>query len=150
MPLGQPLAQARRQQQLLLSVTPKEVLSHHPIVPTDPDDTARFGATVAARRRSRGGTVVLVSRDDWFRGTSWDGRTRETFEAKLARARSGRAEYLRIKGAELTRSTKKPVRRAGRELVRRVLTEHPDDRLQVTMAHADLADVPREVPNVVR
>jgi hypothetical protein len=82
---------------------------------------------------------VLVSRDDWFRGTSWDRRTRETFEAKLGRARSGHAQYLRIKGAELTRSTKKPVRRAGRELVRRVLAEHPDDRLQVTMAHADLA-----------
>ena len=62
-----------------------------------------------------------VSRDDWFRG-------------------SGRAQYLRIKGLELTGSSKKAVRQAGRELLRRVLTQHPDDRLQVTMAHAELAD----------
>jgi hypothetical protein len=37
---GQPLTQARRQQQLLLTITRKEVLGHAQIVPTDPDDTA--------------------------------------------------------------------------------------------------------------
>jgi tetratricopeptide (TPR) repeat protein len=81
-----------------------------------------------------------VSGDDWFRGTAWDRKTRETFEKKLEDARSERAQYLRIKGLELTGSAKKSARRAGRELLLRVLTEHPDDRLQVTMAHADLAE----------
>jgi hypothetical protein len=35
-PLGQPLAQARRQQQLLLTITPKEVLAHAPDRPNRP------------------------------------------------------------------------------------------------------------------
>jgi hypothetical protein len=35
----QPVAQARRQQQLLLTVTRKEVLGHNRIVQTAPDDT---------------------------------------------------------------------------------------------------------------
>ena len=81
-----------------------------------------------------------MSRDDWFRGTGWDRATQELFEEKLGRARSGRSQYLRIKGLELTGSNKADVRRAGRELLRRVLDEHADDELQVTMAHAELAD----------
>jgi hypothetical protein len=82
-----------------------------------------------------------VGRDEWFRGTAWDIRTRELFDEKLIRARKhNRSQYLRIKGLELTRSNQKDVRRAGRDLLRRVLDEHPDDRLQVTLAHSDLAD----------
>jgi hypothetical protein len=42
MPLGQPLAQARRQQQILLTVTRKKVLGHARIVRTAPDDTSRL------------------------------------------------------------------------------------------------------------
>jgi hypothetical protein len=42
LPLRQPLAQTRRQQQLLLTVTPNEVLGHAEIVLTTPDDTARL------------------------------------------------------------------------------------------------------------
>jgi hypothetical protein len=37
MPLGQPLAQARRQQQLLVAVTRKEVLRHPEMVLSTPD-----------------------------------------------------------------------------------------------------------------
>lgn len=82
-----------------------------------------------------------MARDNWFRGTAWDKRTRELFEEKLRRARRHtRSQYLRIKGLELTASSKKHVRGAGRDLLRRVLDEHPDDELQVTLAHSDLAD----------
>jgi hypothetical protein len=42
MVIRQPLTQARRQQQLLLTVTSKEVLGHDRIVPTGPDDTTPF------------------------------------------------------------------------------------------------------------
>jgi hypothetical protein len=50
-PLGQPLAQARRQQQLLLTVTRKEVLTHDRIVLTAPDDTARLCNSHRAKRQ---------------------------------------------------------------------------------------------------
>jgi tetratricopeptide (TPR) repeat protein len=84
---------------------------------------------------------VAVSRDEWFRGTAWDAETREVFERKLGRARkASRAQYLRIKGLGLTGSSDPDVRQAGRQLLRRVVDDHPDDPLQVTMALAELAD----------
>src|SRR5215210_8754541 len=46
--LGQQLAKARRQQQLLLTITRDEVLRHHRIVLNPPDDT-RVCATPSAR-----------------------------------------------------------------------------------------------------
>jgi hypothetical protein len=80
-----------------------------------------------------------MARDDWFRGDAWDMETRATFEAKLQRARqSSRAQYLRIKGLELTGSTDVATRESGRQLLRRVLGDYPDNALQVTMAAADL------------
>jgi hypothetical protein len=82
-----------------------------------------------------------VGRDDWFRGTAWDPPTREMFELKLGRARqTSRAQYLRIKGVGLTGASTLGVREAGRDLLRRVLDGYPDDRVQVTLASADLGD----------
>jgi hypothetical protein len=84
-------------------------------------------------------TLVAMARDDWFRGDAWDAETRATFEVKLKRARqSSRAQYLRIKGVELTGSIDGATREAGRQLLRRVLDDYPDDAVQVTMAAADL------------
>lgn len=77
--------------------------------------------------------------DDWFRGPAWDDATRETFERKLGRARSSRSQYLRIKGLGLAESDNPAIREAGRALLRRVLTEHREAAVQVTMAHHDLA-----------
>jgi hypothetical protein len=80
-----------------------------------------------------------MARDDWFRGDTWDTETRATFEAKLKRARqSSRAQYLRIKGLELTGLTDAATREAGRQLLRGVLDDYPDNAVQVTMAVADL------------
>jgi hypothetical protein len=56
MPLGQPLAQARRQQQLLLTITRKEVLGHNRIVLTAPDDTTPLCATAT----TKGGSAALT------------------------------------------------------------------------------------------
>ena len=50
--LGQPLTQARRQQQLLLAITRDEVLRHHRIVLNPPDATPVY-ATPSARSDSR-------------------------------------------------------------------------------------------------
>ena len=51
--LGQPLAQARRQQQLLLAITRQEVLRHPDIVLTPPDG-APLCATASATGDSAG------------------------------------------------------------------------------------------------
>jgi hypothetical protein len=78
--------------------------------------------------------------DDWYRGTDWSAQTQELFETKLARARrASRAQYLRIKGVELTAAADVATRSDGRDLLRRVVTDYPSDVLQATWAHRDLA-----------
>jgi hypothetical protein len=63
-PLGQPLAQAGRQQQLLLTVTGKEVLGHARIVLTTPDDTGRLCNSHRETGLSRGVTTEPPAVDD--------------------------------------------------------------------------------------
>lgn len=102
---------------------------------------ARRAEWRSSRRAVAGnGYLPGVARDDWYRGSAWDERTRELFEEKLSRARPHtRAQYLRIKGLGLTASENDTLRAAGRDLLRRVLDEHPDDELQITLAHSELA-----------
>jgi hypothetical protein len=78
--------------------------------------------------------------DEWFRGPDWRAETQELFAARLARARSQRPQYLRIKGHNLAFADDGAVRQAGRELLIRVLAEHADDELQVAMTCLDLAN----------
>jgi len=81
-----------------------------------------------------------MAADDWYRGTDWTAEVQEHFENKLGRARrANRAQYLRIKGVELVASPDPAARRAGRDLLRRVVAEYPSDVLQATWAHYDLA-----------
>ena len=79
-----------------------------------------------------------MAKDDWYRGPIWDLATREQFEQRLSRARTQRAQYLRIKGYELTQADDRSVWAAGRGLLQRVLDAHPDDDLSVIEAHHDL------------
>lgn len=76
-----------------------------------------------------------MARDDWYRGAAWDEEIREDFEARLGRARSGRAQYLYIKGAGLSASDDPEVREAGRALMRRSLEDHPDEVVTVISVH---------------
>ena len=81
-----------------------------------------------------------MAADDWYRGTDWSTQAQELFETKLGRARqTSRAQYLRIKGVGLTASADAATRRAGRGLLRRVVTDYPSDGLQATWAQRDLA-----------
>jgi hypothetical protein len=83
---------------------------------------------------------VPPSPDDWFRADAWDDAAQQLFEAKLARARTSRSQYLRIKGLVLL-ETRDPARiEAGRVLSQRVIEEHPDDLLQTSGAHYALGD----------
>ena len=78
--------------------------------------------------------------DEWFRSGSWREEDRELFETKLARAQKrNRAQYMRIKALSLAESGDKAGHAAAGDLFERIFSEHPDDELQVTMAHADKA-----------
>jgi hypothetical protein len=68
-----------------------------------------------------------VSRD-WFRASTWDAQIAESFEQRLRRARpAGRAQYLRIQATHLLVSPDVGARQAGRDLLRRVIAEHPTE-----------------------
>ncbi|WP_144804071.1 HEAT repeat domain-containing protein [Curtobacterium sp. BH-2-1-1] len=62
---------------------------------------------------------------DWYRSTEWNAAIAEAFEARLARSRSSRGEYLRIQGGTLAvqAAADEATRRAGRSLLRRYLAE---------------------------
>lgn len=78
--------------------------------------------------------------DEWFRSASWREEDRELLETTLARAQKrNRAQYMRIKALSFAESGDKAARAAAGDLFERIFSEHPDDELQVTMAHADKA-----------
>ncbi len=59
----------------------------------------------------------------------------------LERCQTSRAQYLRIKGVGLTAAADAATRSAGRDLLRRVVTEYPSDALEATWAHRDLGRI---------
>jgi predicted Zn-dependent protease len=75
---------------------------------------------------------------DWYRTPDWDETARADFEQHLARARSSRSEYLRIKGLALQGAG---MLDEARGLYERVLAEHPGDFFEVWILEllADLA-----------
>jgi hypothetical protein len=82
-----------------------------------------------------------VARDDeWFRSDAWDDRAQRLFEERLAGTRAARAQFLRLKALALV-ETGDPVRvAAGRELLDRLLNDHPENVLEVAGAHRILAE----------
>src|SRR5215217_719692 len=106
-------------------------------------DAARALLVLPRCTSRRGGVMAGMPHtmsDEWFRSSLWREKDRELFEAKLARAHKGnRAQYLRIKALSLAESGDKAARAAAGDLFERIFSEYPDDRLQVTMAHADKA-----------
>lgn len=81
----------------------------------------------------------MMTRDDWYRSAAWDEGAREEFEARIARARSGRAQYLLIKGAVLSASDDPELRETGRGLMTRSLEDHPDEVVTVIRIHHAVA-----------
>src|SRR5437016_4351602 len=83
-----------------------------------------------------------MARDEWFRSETWDEPTRVAFEARLARSRTPfhRAQYLRIQGLTLTTTNKRCEVSAGRALLERVITDFPDEVMEVAGAHFALAE----------
>jgi len=63
--------------------------------------------------------------DNWYRSTEWNDEIAGAFEAKLARARSSRLEYIRIQGVTLALQgdADEGVREVGRGLLVRFMAE---------------------------
>jgi hypothetical protein len=81
-----------------------------------------------------------VSRDDWYRSDGWTARDQQAFEERLSRAlRRSRPQYLRLKALALLETADDERRAAGEALLRRVLDEYSDDRIEVAGAHVALA-----------
>jgi len=94
-----------------------------------------------AQAATRVGNHDAVGRDDWYRSSRWDRRARDEFERELAAEKpEERAESLRIKGLTLLESDLPWRRRAGEELLHRLLRDHGDDAWAVAGAHAHLAE----------
>jgi hypothetical protein len=81
-----------------------------------------------------------VSGRDWFRSSVWNEQVAAAFEERLRRARqSSRAQYLRIQATHLLESTDSATREAGHRLLHRVVSEYPDDEIEVKGAWEQLA-----------
>lgn len=74
-----------------------------------------------------------MSRDDWFRNTTWDDKVAELFEAKLRRARR-KGQYIRIQACTLVQSH--PL--VALELLDRYFAQE-DERFDDAQAHVDRA-----------
>jgi hypothetical protein len=74
-----------------------------------------------------------VARDDWFRNTTWNANTAETFDAKLKRARR-KGQYLRIQACTLAESHP----HVALSLLDRYF-DQPGERFDDAQAHVDRA-----------
>lgn len=85
-----------------------------------------------------------MGRDDWYRSTAWNDEIAEAFEWRLARARDGRPQYLRIQAVCLLGSSDTDAHEAGVGLLHRLIEEYAggdaDSAMQVAGAHAHLAE----------
>ena len=83
-----------------------------------------------------------MGRHDWYRSESWSAQEQELFETKLARSRTpfNRAQYRRIQGLTLVETRDRRRVDVGRELLRRVIAEYPDEVIEVAGAHYKLGD----------
>jgi hypothetical protein len=59
----------------------------------------------------RDGARQGVVRDEWYRSPAWGSADQRLFDEKLSRARSSRAQYLRIRGLTLVQTA--DARRGG-------------------------------------
>ncbi len=83
-----------------------------------------------------------MSRDSWFRNTTWSSDIAEVFEAKLKRARGddGKAQYLRVQASYLLNSSDQNISAIGEKLMHRVIEEYYDEVISVVQAMQELAD----------
>ena len=78
-----------------------------------------------------------MSRDGWFRRTTWSPADRAEFFSRLKRTRSrgNQAQYLRIQAGHLAGTSVETLVRAGLELLDHMLQEYPDSSTELAAAH---------------
>lgn len=74
-----------------------------------------------------------MPRDDWHRNTEWAPETQEAFWSRWRRSRTGfhKAQYLKIQGSVLAGQRDPEIAAVGRELLRQVIRDFPQETMQV-------------------
>ncbi len=85
---------------------------------------------------------------DWFRRKTWTKTDEDEFFAKLGRARKdGRAQYLKIQAIELVETKDMELLKVAESLLKRMLTEYPDDNFNKGSALHSLGDICKQFEN---
>jgi len=81
-----------------------------------------------------------MTRDDWFRRTSWSSTDEAEFFARLRRSRTAfhKAQYVRIQAHSLAETGEKQLIRTALALLDRLFADYPDPS-QLTQAHLQAA-----------
>lgn len=85
-------------------------------------------------------TKKLPKTDDWFRSENWSKKDREFFELKLSKSRSTfhKAQYMKIKAIYMSSSNNPGIRKAARDLFKRVTEDYPKEDFSVIEAYYQL------------
>lgn len=79
---------------------------------------------------------------DWYRRKSWTKIDEEEFYQKLGRARKdSRAQYLKIQAIELLETKDIKLLEVARQLLDKMLTDHPEDKFNRSSALHTLGDI---------
>ena len=79
---------------------------------------------------------------DWYRRKTWTKTDENEFFAKLGRARKdGRAQYLKIQAIELVYTKEKKLLNVAEELLNKVLTEYPENRIEKSPCYNFLGQI---------
>lgn len=83
-----------------------------------------------------------MNNDSWYREENWDEKSKEEFEQRLKRSRGSynKAQYLRIKGSILIKSSKPEKQEAGVELLTRLIQDYQNEASQIIFAYELLGD----------
>ena len=82
-----------------------------------------------------------MSKDEWFRRTSWSASDQAEFFARLKRSRSryNKAQYLRIQASHLAETSVESQLQAALQLLDQMIAEYPDATTQLAIAHCQRA-----------
>ncbi len=82
-----------------------------------------------------------MSKEDWYRNTSWNEEIEEAFENRLKRSRGdfNKSQYLRIQASHLLYSQNEKFQEKGVELMKRVISSYPNESDSV-FANEQLGD----------
>lgn len=83
-----------------------------------------------------------MSREDWYRNTSWNDQIQAEFEARLKRSRGNfhKAQYLRIQASYLLNSSVNTFQEKGIEYMERVIKDYPEEYSSTIFGNEQLGD----------